>query len=51
LQRSICRNQPFRVMTTFSIRLFPVCHLRIGTRRCPIAAVDSLIQSDRRVMG
>ena len=23
-------------MTTFSIRLFPVCHLRIGTRRCPI---------------
>jgi len=23
-------------MTTFSIRLFPVCHLRIGTRRRPI---------------
>jgi len=27
-------------MTTFSIRLFPVCHLRIGTRRRPIASTS-----------
>ena len=28
-------------MTTFSIRLFPVCHLRIGTRRCPIGSLPA----------
>jgi len=27
-------------MTTFSIRLFPVCHLRIGTRRRPIRILN-----------